>query len=158
MSVKLDDALEQIAKLQKDIQDNYSRSTSFFDEMNKNESSREQIVKKIMNNEKLDPNIRVLASLLNCLNSGVMTFYCSFAETLAQLNMVTALTGYSLSIFNSELLDLKKQKTTLQDTEKLKVFEKKLEGLKKITKQWKPIIDDLKEGQERTKKYLCEKR
>ena len=75
----------------------------------------------------------------------------SLGETLSTIALAIA----ELSVENSKTPQLVETKENDEKTEKL---EKEIARLKKVTNNWRPYIDTLKSGIEKSEKYLNENR
>ena len=115
---------------------------------------------KLRDNKKLEPATRLLAGKTTENACQIMVILADQEKTLTMMNRLGLTTMYAIMRIDNELKQLVKpsELPTKIEKEKISSLEKELARLKRVTKRWKPIIDDMKEGRERTRRYLADHR
>jgi len=155
-----EDLLRIMKELSSEIHRAYSESEIWFQRVEPEAKNILDIYGKIRDNEKIDLNTRLIAGYATCNECNIMVILDMEKKMLHLMNRLAISTALTIMHIFNELKQLKKPSVSPSemDLEKISTLEKELARLKKVTKKWKPIIDDFREGRERTKKYLGDNR
>jgi len=154
----IDEPIKAIGKISHDLKAQLQVNNTFFKEMEKGTKQNLDILHKMANSKKIDPSVRVLASIIAVDETGTMAVYSSYMETLSAVTSFSLVMDYCVSTIANELREIENTTVTKTDKEKLAKLQKELGRLSKATKNMQPYVDQLREGIEKKNKWLNENR
>lgn len=155
-----EDPLRIMKELLSEIDRVYNESDTWFQKQKPEADKNIEKYGKIRDSEQTDLNTRLIAGYVTCNECNIMIILYMEKKMLNLMNRLVLSTTLTIMHIHNELKQFKKPSAspTEMDLEKISTLGKELARLKRVTKQWKPIIDDFREGRERARKYLREHR
>jgi hypothetical protein len=155
-----EDPLRIMKELLSEINKVYNESDTWLQKREPEANENIETYGKIRDSRQTDPSTRQLAAYATYNECNILVILAMEKNMLNLMNRLAISTVLTIMHIDNELKQIKKPSIspTEMDSEKISTLEKELARLKRVTKQWKPIIDDFREGRERTKKYLRDHR
>lgn len=155
-----EDPLRTMKELIIEIQRAYDESETWFKRVEPEAKKNIEMYGNIRGSEQTDLYTRLIAGYVACNECNIMVILDMEKKMLNLMNRLVLSTTLTIMHIYNELKQFKKPSAspTEMDLEKISNIEKELSRLKRVTKQWKPIIDDFREGRERARKYLSDHR
>jgi hypothetical protein len=139
-----------------EISDSCNESEASYNKREPETNKTLDTYRKLRDNTQVEPATRMLAAYVTENECDKMLILLEQRKMLNLIYRLAVSATLSMTNIDNEVKRLRKPSAlpTEADKNKISNLEKELVKLRRVTKEWKPIIDDLKEGQERTKKYL----